>query len=121
MMMMRRTLDTDIAQAERLAGALHVLENLPAAEATAVADFTLASLAAGFPQSRLYEDVRQTAALWADCASHIELEAYTVEGLRRLGSVPLALGQRKRLFRNLWDGFSDLDRSAFLASVRRAA
>jgi hypothetical protein len=121
MMMMRRYLDSDIEQAMRLAGALHVLENLPPAEATAVADFTLASLGAGFPQMRLFEDVRATAELWADSASHLEMEAYTVEGLRRLGSVPLALGQRKRLFRALWDGFSDRDRSAFLASVRRAS
>ena len=114
-----RSVDTD--QAERLAGALYVLEGLPPAEATAVADYTLAILGAGFPQLRLFEDIRQTAELWADAANHRELEAYTVAGLRRLGRVPLALGQRKRLFKAMWLSFSDDDRRAFLAQTRRAS
>ena len=109
------------AQAERIAGALYVLDGLRPAERTAIAAFVLDATIAGFPELPGFGDLREQAELWADCANHLELECYTVAGLRRLGSVPLALGQRKRLFRALWDGFSDLDRSAFLTSVRRAS
>ena len=110
----------DTAQAERLAGALYTLEGLLPAERSAVAAFVLDVTGAGFPELPGYGDLREQAELWADCANHIELEVYTVAGLRRLGRVPLALAQRKRLFGALWITFSEDDRRAFLAKTRRA-
>jgi hypothetical protein len=112
---------TDTAQAERLAGALYLLDGLPPAERSALAAFVLDVTGAGFPALPGFGDIREQAELWADCANHIELEVYTVAGLRRLGRVPLALGQRKRLLAALWQTLPDRDRSAFLTSVRRAA
>jgi hypothetical protein len=107
----------DSAQAERLAGALHILEGLPPAERSAVAAFILDVTGANFPELPGFGGIRGQAELWADCANHLELECYTVAGLRRLGRVPLALPQRKRLFRALWLSFSDDDRRAFLTRV----
>jgi hypothetical protein len=112
---------TDNAQAERLAGALYILDGLLPAERSAIAAFVLDVTGAGFPELLGFGDIREQAELWADCANHLELECYTVAGLRRLGSVPLALGQRKRLFRTLWDTFADDDRRTFLAKMKRAA
>jgi hypothetical protein len=112
---------TDNAQAERLAGALYILDGLLPAERSAIAAFVLDVTGAGFPELLGFGDIREQAELWADCANHLELECYTVASLSRLGRVPLALGQRKRLFRGLWDTFADGERSAFLTSVRRAS
>jgi hypothetical protein len=111
----------DTAQAERLSGAVYVLDGLPPAERSAVAAFVLDLTGAGFPQIPGFSDIRGQAELWADCANHIELEVYTVAGLRRLGCVPLARRQRKRLFQALWDTFSEEDREAFLAQLRKAS
>jgi len=110
----------DTAQAERIAGALYVLDELPPAERSAVAAFVLDTTGAGFPEIPGFGDLRAAAELWADGANHLELECYTVAGLRRLGRVPLALGQRKRLFGQLWRTFSHDDRRAFLAKTRRS-
>jgi hypothetical protein len=109
--------DTDAAQGERLAGALFVLDGLLPAERTAVAAYVLDRTGAGFPELPAFGDIRETAELWADCASHIELEVYTVAGLRRLGKTPLGLGQRKRLLAALWETLDLDDRRAFLARV----
>ena len=112
---------TDTAQAERLAGALWCLDGLPPAERSAIAAFVLDVTGAGFPELPAFGDIREQAELWADCASHTELECYVVSGLRRLGRVPLALGQRKRIFGAIWITFSDDDRRAFVASTRRTS
>lgn len=111
----------DTAQAERLSRAIYVLDGLPPAERSAVAAFVLDLTGAGFPQILGFSDIRGQAELWADCANHLELEVYTVAGLRRLGRVPLARRQRKRLFLALWDTFSEEDREAFLAWSTRAS
>ena len=108
-------------QTARIHTALMALDDLPPAEATAIAAFTLDTLGAGFPRLPGFGDLREEAALWADAASHWELEAYTVEGLRRLGRVPLALESRRRLLGQLWRTLPDSDRSAFLNKIRRAA
>lgn len=113
----RQVANFDTAQAERIGGALYVLDGLPPAERTAIAAFVLDRTGAGFPQVPGFGDIREQAELWGDWANHVELVAYVVAGLHRFGRVPLALMQRKRLFRALWDGFSDADRFAFLASV----
>jgi hypothetical protein len=104
-------------QAERIAGALYVLDGLAPAERSAVAAFVLDVTGAGFPELPGFGDVRDQAETWADCANHLELECYTVAGLRRLGRVPLARDQRKRLFAGLWETFRDEDRIAFLGRV----
>ena len=104
-------------QAERIAGALHVLDGLAPAERSAVAAFVLDGTGAGFPELPGFGDVRDQAETWGDCANHLELECYTVAGLRRLGRVPLARDQRKRLFAALWETFADGDRIAFLGRV----
>ena len=121
MTMQHRTLNTDTAQAVRLAGALYVLDGLPPAERSALAAHVLDVTGAGFPELPGFGDLRETAELWADCANHIELEVYFVAALRRLGRVPLALDSRKRLFKELWLTFSNNERRAFLAKTRRAS
>jgi hypothetical protein len=111
----------DTAQAERLAGALFVLDGLPPAERSAVAAYVIDRTGAGFPELPVFGDLREQAELWGDCANHWELEAYTCAGLRRLGRVPLALDARKRLIAALWRTLPDRDRAAFLAKTGRAS
>lgn len=103
---------------------IHLLDRLVregAPESEAVLDVMCAAIdemGAGAPQvSLLQEKVRSDATWWADCASTVELEAYTAASLRALAQKNFAPAARKRLLVMLWEGLSATDRRAFLAAV----
>ncbi len=102
---------------ERRASAIMALEYLDPQDAATICAAVLESMATEGPQHDLLGRVRGDAALWAECATTHEVAAYTVAGLGRLRQSPMGIHARKAIFAELWNGFSQADRTAFLNKV----
>lgn len=80
----------------------------------------LDDMSAGMPDLAIFSDMRADAEFWADAATPIEVEAYFVAALRRLGGMAHGLAARKRLLVSLWQSLPVPDRRAFLSRVDAA-
>lgn len=69
------------------------------------------------PWATIFENLRDEAEWWADCANPTELEVYAAAALRRIERTPFGERARKRIFATLWESFAPDDRAAFLARV----
>ncbi|PTE19368.1 hypothetical protein C5F48_23310 [Cereibacter changlensis JA139] len=78
----------------------------------------LDDLSGGAP-APAFVDAQGEAAIWAEAASSVELEACFRACLPKLEAGPLIRNAKKRLFMALWDSFSEGDRAAFLKRVCR--
>ncbi|MDH2329171.1 hypothetical protein QCN27_20185 [Cereibacter sp. SYSU M97828] len=67
--------------------------------------------------SPAFVDAREEAALWADAATVIELEACFTAALPRLRDEPQTRNAKKRVFMALWRSFADSDQEGFLRRV----
>ena len=74
----------------------------------------LDTVGGGAPVYGVTGDMREDAALWAELATPLELEAYAAQALHRITRTTFALRARKRLFWQLWESMSTEDRASFL-------
>ena len=104
---------------ERAEALCDALGNAHPDDAKPLAVAFLSSMAAGDPPPRdPFDNIREDAAFWCDCAHEGELEAYFTAALRRIGKRPIGREARKRLFKELWRSFTDSERAAFIAHVK---
>lgn len=89
------------------------------ADAAQIMAAALESLSAGAPAPlpRLFENLREEAAFWADSAHPIELEVYAAAALRRIERRAFCQGARKRLLLALWKSMPADWRRAFVGRV----
>ncbi len=66
-------------------------------------------------------DLPGEAAIWATSATPLELETYLHEILTEIGRTAFHINAQKRIFANLWAGFSDPDKVGFLRKYVREA
>lgn len=78
-------------------------------------------LGAGVPDVPLmHEKARDDARFWADCATPVEVEAYTAAGLQAIGRGGFCVAARKRLFVMLWNAMPPEDKRGFLAHAAKS-
>lgn len=106
---------------EKRVSAVMALQDLGQADAAQICVAVLDEAAAGMPGFDPWGDIRADAAFWADIAHPAELEIYAGMAMHRLGQRSLGKHMRKRLFKDLWRGFTEADRAAFLRHVQGRA
>ncbi len=103
-----------LLRSERRVSARMALEYLDREDAIAICAAILDELSSDGPAITIYDDLRDTARVWADWAHTPEIEAVVAAGLLKLGRTSLGINTRKRLFMSLWMSFPDSDHIAFL-------
>ena len=98
--------------------AVMALTDLDPQDAAQICVAVLDEAAAGMPGFDPWGDIRADAAFWADIAHPTELEIYAAVAMHRLGQRALGKQMRKRLFKDLWRGFTETERAAFLRHVQ---
>lgn len=93
------------------------LEHCHPHDAAAICAAYLETVETGGPNHAPYSFVYSDAGIWARSAPPHELVAYTLHGLEQLPKARLSNPARKKLFKHLWKGFTDADRTAFLRHV----
>lgn len=101
--------------------AVMALTDLEPKTAAQICVAVLDEAAAGMPGFDPWGDIRADAAFWADIAHLAELEIYATMAMHKLGQRSLGKQMRKRLFKDLWRGFTETDRAAFLRHVQGRA
>lgn len=86
----------------------------------AVLSALIEDMGAGIPETPLLNSVRSEALFWADCASPVEIEAYTAAGLRAIDRGAFHVAARKRLLIALWNSLTAADKRGFLAHANKA-
>jgi hypothetical protein len=108
-----RELRRDVA-CERGIVALNACASVSPEGASWAAYDWLQSNAAGLPVLPLIEEaMRSEAVMWAETATPIELECYTVAAMDRLQGAPFASRQIKRLVASLWRRMSPEEKTEF--------
>lgn len=102
-------------RAEWATALVHALEHCDQDDAATICAAYLDRLRTDGPAHPFLNEVRAEAAFWADSAQMPELEAVTLAGLRRLGTMALGLGSRKRILVTLWRSLPADDRARFAA------
>lgn len=101
--------------------AVMALTDLDPQDAAQICVAVLDEAAAGMPRFDPWGDIRAEAAFWADIAHPAELEIYAAVAMQRLSQRALGKQMRKRLFKDLWCGFTETERAAFVRHVQGRA
>jgi hypothetical protein len=102
---------TRIDAANNLCAAIAACEPTDAAQIMAAA---LQDMETDGPQHDVFGTLRRDAAFWAELAPVHEVQAYVLEGLKKLGQRALAPNARKALIVDIWRGMTPEDKREFL-------
>lgn len=102
--------------AERLGVIVYRFDKIDHATTVAMLAALLDDLGAGSPSVPLLMDrVRDDAQFWAECATPIEVEAYTAAGLQAISRGAFCIAARKRLLIALWNSMTPADKRSFMS------
>lgn len=107
--------ERDRRRAEWATALIYALEHCDQDDAATICAAYLDRLRTDGPAHPFLNEVRTEAAFWADSAQMPELEAVVLAGLRRLGTMAMGVGTRKRLLVALWRSLPADDRAQFAA------